>query len=365
MYALEREIDRRRLGRAILWNFTNHRYPGIPGSARRWHHMCETRARRRSKLFLTLCFCINAAGARFFFPWFKRTLPSSSTPYYWLDTPETALSLLEPPTTTYAGLVNRVCNFLRIFPERRRRRRRRWREKEICINTNIESWYFIKEIFILCNSLQLLKLVIISLKYKKYTFFLPVSLCISFFQRNSEFEFIYISRSNKNSSLFLFITSYFHRSFAILWFIVDRNNHPRCNLFISTITTFPTYVCVYISVSRLFNSNRLPKFSSRESFRGGLNFRNKTVIMEELDPIPRIIERTIQVFYKLYYERNCRGNKNRIRISSVYGNVRRLQGLYNSIRVAIKSLSDREREGVMAVMVAFPFLLTSFNHATG
>lgn len=80
--------------------------------------MCETRARRRSKLFLTLCFCINAAGARFFFPWFKRTLPSSSTPYYWLDTPETALSLLEPPTTTYAGLVNRMCNFLRIFPGR-------------------------------------------------------------------------------------------------------------------------------------------------------------------------------------------------------------------------------------------------------
>lgn len=248
----------------------------------------------------------------------------------------------------------------------RRRRRRRWKEKEICINTNIRSWYFIKEIFILCNSLQLLKsLVIILLKYKKYTFFLPVSLRISFFQRNNEFEIIYISRSNKNFSLFLFITSYFHRSFAILWFIVDRNNHPRCNLFISTITTFPTYVCVYISVSRLFNSNRLPKFSSRESFRGGLNFRNKTVIMEELDPIPRIIERTIQVFYKLYYERNCRGNKNRIRISSVYGNVRRLQGLYNSIRVAIKSLSDREREGVMAVMVAFPFLLTSFNHATG
>lgn len=29
------EIDRRRLDRAILWNFTNHRYPGIPGSARR------------------------------------------------------------------------------------------------------------------------------------------------------------------------------------------------------------------------------------------------------------------------------------------------------------------------------------------
>lgn len=50
----------------------------------------------------------------------------------------------------------------------------------------------------------------------------------------------------------------------------------------------------------------------------------------------------------------------------VYGNenVRRLQGLYNSIRVAIKSLSDRERkERVMAVMVVFPFLLTSFNHA--
>lgn len=67
-------------------------------------------ARRRSKLFLTLCFCINAAGA------LSSSLRLNAHPrtYYWLDTP--ALSLQEPPTTTYVGVVNRVCNFLRIFP---------------------------------------------------------------------------------------------------------------------------------------------------------------------------------------------------------------------------------------------------------
>lgn len=94
---------------------------------------------------------------------------------------------------------------------------------------------------------------------------------------------------------FMIHCSYIHRS---------KQSSSTQTVYFHYYHFYNEYLCVYIyiPISRLFNathSNRLPKFPSREPFRGGLNLRNKTVIMEELDPIPRIIERTIQVFYKL------------------------------------------------------------------